>query len=308
MKNLWELSGKKNKLSELDEFVRKYKHQIDRGIKEELEKRLAEVTDISPQLVSVVLAMSELAAGGKRMRGLLTILGYELAGGKDEKEIVKAAVVMELFHLGLLIQDDVMDRDELRRGVKTIHVRYPDLHLGEAVANCAGDLTFGWGMEIISKLNIQSSKVVAAMSVWGKYFARVGYGQILDVMKVADQTTLLNILALKSGEYSCVLPLLMGATLGGAQAELLTKLTGYGMELGWVFQLRDDWLADFGESQKTGKPVGNDRREGKKTLATMYGREKLEEEIARHMKRARGEAGEEKMLLALVEWAGTREN
>ena len=308
MKNLWELSGKKNKLSELDEFVRKYKHQIDRGIKEELEKRLAEVKDISPQLVSVVLAMSELAAGGKRMRGLLTILGYELAGGKDEKEIVKAAVVMELFHLGLLIQDDVMDRDELRRGVKTIHVRYPDLHLGEAVANCAGDLTFGWGMEIISKLNIQSSKVVAAMSVWGKYFARVGYGQILDVMKVADQTTLLNILALKSGEYSCVLPLLMGATLGGAQAELLTKLTGYGMELGWVFQLRDDWLADFGESQKTGKPVGNDRREGKKTLAIMYGREKLEEEIARHMKRARGEAGEERMLLALVEWAGTREN
>ena len=308
MKNLWELSGKKNKLSELDEFVRKYKHQIDRGIKEELEKRLAEVKDISPQLVSVVLAMSELAAGGKRMRGLLTILGYELAGGKDEKEIVKAAVVMELFHLGLLIQDDVMDRDELRRGVKTIHVRYPDLHLGEAVANCAGDLTFGWGMEIISKLNIQSSKVVAAMSVWGKYFARVGYGQILDVMKVADQTTLLNILALKSGEYSCVLPLLMGATLGGAQAELLTKLTGYGMELGWVFQLRDDWLADFGESQKTGKPVGNDRREGKKTLATMYGREKLEEEIVWHTKRARVEAGEEKMLLALVEWAGTREN
>ena len=308
MKNLWELSGKKNKLSELDEFVRKYKHQIDRGIKEELEKRLAEVKDISPQLVSVVLAMSELAAGGKRMRGLLTILGYELAGGKDEKEIVKAAVVMELFHLGLLIQDDVMDRDELRRGVKTIHVRYPDLHLGEAVANCAGDLTFGWGMEIISKLNIQSSKVVAAMSVWGKYFARVGYGQILDVMKVADQTTLLNILALKSGEYSCVLPLLMGATLGGAQAELLDKLTRYGMELGWVFQLRDDWLADFGESQKTGKPVGNDRREGKKTLATMYGREKLEEEIVWHTKRARVEAGEEKMLLALVEWAGTREN
>ena len=228
--------------------------------------------------------------------------------GKDEKEIVKAAVVMELFHLGLLIQDDVMDRDELRRGVKTIHVRYPDLHLGEAVANCVGDLTFGWGMEIISKLNIQSSKVVAAMSVWGKYFARVGYGQILDVMKVADQTTLLNILALKSGEYSCVLPLLMGATLGGAQAELLDKLTRYGMELGWVFQLRDDWLADFGESQKTGKPVGNDRREGKKTLATMYGREKLEEEIVWHTKRARVEAGEEKMLLALVEWAGTREN
>jgi len=295
-------------LSELEKYFDKFKPQIDRGIREELEKRLAEVTDISPQLVSVVSAMSELAEGGKRMRGLLTILGYELAGGKDEKEIVKAAVVMELFHLGLLIQDDVMDRDELRRGVKTIHARYPDLHLGEAVANCVGDLTFGWGMEKLSGLAMSAKDINQAMSVWGKYFARVGYGQILDVMKVADQNTLLNILALKSGEYSCVLPLLMGATLGGAQAELLTKLTGYGMELGWVFQLRDDWLADFGESQKTGKPVGNDRREGKKTLATMYGREKLEEEIVWHTKRARVEAGEEKMLLALVEWAGTREN
>ncbi len=293
----------------LNLLIQQNKPLIDREIEQELENRLVEAEEISPEIVKVIAAMKELSVGGKRLRGLLTILGYQLAGGKINDEVVKAAVVMELFHLGLLIQDDVMDRDGLRRGVKTIHARYADAHLGESLAICAGDLTFGWGMEILSNLQspITNNQKVEAIGVWGKYFARVGYGQMLDVSKVADEATLLSILNLKSGEYTCVLPLLFGATLGGASETLRKELIKYGMELGWVFQLRDDYLAEYGDSAKTGKPVGNDSREGKKTLATMYGRERLEAEIKGHWEEGKKYANNE-IMQELLAWVATRYN
>ena len=296
----------------LNDLVGQYKPLIDAEIEAELGWRLAEVKDISPELEKVVTAMRELSHGGKRMRGLLTILGYQIAGGskEGESEIVKAAVIMELFHLGLLVHDDIMDRDDLRRGVVTVHARHGDRHTGEALAICAGDLTFGWGMEILSKLKSQilkSSQIIAAMGVWGKYFSRVGYGQMLDVLQVADEASLLQILALKSGEYSCVLPLLFGATLGGAKPELIKNLTEYGMELGWVFQLRDDYLAEWGDSSKTGKPVGNDAREGKHSFALMYGKEKLEAEILRHAELAK-DATDDATLCEIVDWMASRQN
>lgn len=291
----------------LSNFVGKYKERVDQGITEELEKRLQEVKGISPHLVPVLQAMQELSVGGKRLRAMLTILGYELAGKKVDDEVIKAAVVMEIFHLGLLIQDDVMDRDNLRRGIATIHSRYDDRHIGEAVAMCAGDLTFGWGMEIVANLKLLSEQVNKAFALWGKYFVRVGYGQVLDVLKVADEASLLQILALKSGEYSCVLPLVFGATLGGAKQELINQLTEYGMELGWVFQLRDDYLAEWGESVKTGKPVGGDRREGKHSFALIYGKEKLIDAIGQHTKMAK-EKIDNAMLHEIVDWVANREN
>jgi geranylgeranyl diphosphate synthase, type I len=299
----------------LQDFVNQHKPMIDDELASELTRRIDEVTSISPHLTSVVQAMQELSVGGKRLRGLLTILGYRLSGQEVTHEIIRAAVVMELFHLGLLMQDDVMDRDSLRRGVTTIHARYDDLHLGEAMAVLAGDFTFGWGMEMLCRESVVISDQarVAAMSVWGKYFTRVGYGQALDVMKVADEESLIQILALKSGEYSCVLPLVFGATFGGAKTELIEALTKYGMELGWVFQLRDDYLAEWGVSSKTGKPVGNDSREGKHSFALMYGRDRLEKEIVSHASLAkaavRGDIREgEDILNEIVDWVAKREN
>jgi len=292
----------------LVDFLSKYKERVDKGIAEELERRLQEVKEISPHLVPVLEAMKELSVGGKRLRGMLTILGYEISGKQVNDEVIKAAVMMEIFHLGLLIQDDFMDRDTLRRGVKTILARYDDPHTADFVSMLAGDYTFGWGIELISNLKFSNSQIVGAMKVWGRYFTRVGYGQTLDGLAVADETTILQILELKSGEYSCVLPLLLGATLGGAKPEIIEKLKLYGMELGWVFQLRDDWLGEYGDESKTGKPVGNDSREGKHTFATVYGKSKTEEAIKLHMEKGSGLAMDNKILESLVEWMGTREN
>lgn len=290
------------------DFLGKYKERVDKGIEEELARRLEEVRAISPHLVPILEAMKELSLGGKRLRAMLTILGYELSRKPVNDEVVKASVMMEIFHLGLLIQDDFMDRDVKRRGVATIITRYDDRHVGNFVSMLAGDYTFGWGIENLSSLKLQPEIVNNAMKVWGKYFTRVGYGQTLDGLAIADEKTILQILELKSGEYSCVLPLLLGATLGGANESLIKSLEEYGMELGWVFQLRDDWLAEYGDSTKTGKPVGNDSREGKKTYATMYGKDKTEEAIKEHMVKGMKAALGNEVLVGLIEWMGSREN
>jgi geranylgeranyl diphosphate synthase type I len=294
----------------LQDFIGKYKELVDREIAEELERRLLEVKSISPHLVKIVEAMKELSVGGKRMRAMLTILGYEIGSEKGEvkSEIIKAAAMMEIFHLGLLIQDDFMDNDTLRRGVKTMLARYDDRHTANFVSMLAGDYTFGWGIEIISNLKFSNSQIVAAMKVWGRYFTRVGYGQTLDGLAIADEATIQQILEMKSGEYSCVLPLLLGATLGGAKPEMIDNLTKYGMELGYVFQLRDDWLGEYGDSEKTGKPVGNDSREGKHTYATMNGKDKTEAAIIEHMEIAKGFTNSHEILEALIEWMGARES
>jgi len=290
----------------LQDFVGRYKEKVDLGIARELEWRLEEVKEISPYLTPIVTAMKELSVGGKRLRAMLVILGYELSNNEVNDEVIKAAVVMEIFHLGLLIQDDFMDRDMVRRGVPTMIARYENKHVGNFISMLAGDYTFGWGIEILSSLRLETRRVNEALGVWGKYFTRVGYGQTLDGLDIADDETILKILSIKSGEYSCVLPLLLGATLGGADKRLLDILEKYGMELGWVFQLRDDWLGYDKDMAK----------KGKKTYATMYGKEKTEVAIQEHMSKGRslvsgisdlsGDA--RKVIMELVEWLGTRDN
>lgn len=292
-------------------FIAKHKSAIDDAIDLELGERKNEIANISPLLDPVISAMTELAAGGKRLRGLLVILGYQLSGGTLSEDIYKAAAVMELFHLGLLIQDDVMDRDKLRRGVKTIHSRYIDSHLGESIAVCAGDLPFGWGMEILAGLEIAPAKINNALKVWGKYFGRVGYGQILDVFGEQRGDTgakeILQVLMIKSGEYTCVLPLLLGAALAGGDAKTTENLRQYGMELGWVFQLRDDWLSEYGDSTITGKPTGNDAREGRKSYAVMYGKGATEAAIMEHLELGKKYANSDEVLNGLLNWIATRE-
>lgn len=299
----------------LEDYIVKYKQRVDREIENELKRRMDEVAKLSPHLIPILTAMKELSVGGKRLRAMLTILGYELSGQEVNDEVIKAAAMMELFHLGLLIQDDFMDKDTLRRGVKTMIARYDEKHVGNFVSMLAGDYTFGWGMELITKLQspITNNQKVQAIAVWGKYFTRVGYGQTLDGLAIADEKTILQILELKSGEYSCVLPMVLGATLGGSKPEMIEGLKKYGMELGWVFQLRDDWLGEYGDPDKTGKPVGNDSREGKHTYATMHGKEATEAAIKEHMNRAleivaglQGQALKDNLMRGLVEWMGTR--
>ncbi|OGK41695.1 hypothetical protein A2954_07505 [Candidatus Roizmanbacteria bacterium RIFCSPLOWO2_01_FULL_37_12] len=212
---------------------------------------------------------------GKKIRGALMVLGFEIAGGKKLEAIYDASLFIELMHSGLLIHDDVMDNTDLRRGHPSLHKQYSPEHLGKSMAINAGDLAFYLSWEKLMNSNFPTERLILAGKIYSEFLTRVIYGQILDIVpdnnKTISKTNILSKLRYKTAEYTGVFPLLVGAILGGMKDEKkLRLLKEYGLALGWAFQIQDDVLGLYGDKEKTGKPVGSDLKEGKKTLFVYY--------------------------------------
>ncbi len=213
--------------------------------------------------------------GGKRLRPVFCHWGYVAAGGDGEDAaIVDAGAAFELLQAFALLHDDVMDGSAVRRGAPTAHLAYGDRHrafgwrgevrrFGEGVAILLGDLAHVYA----DRLMPRSPPDVQV--VWDELRTELNAGQYLDLLGTArggvDHEAARRIARYKSGKYTIERPLHVGAALGGRLGELAAPLSAYGDPLGEAFQLRDDLLGAFGEQAATGKPVGDDLREGKPT-------------------------------------------
>ncbi len=210
--------------------------------------------------------------GGKRLRGALVLLGCEAAGGR-EPEALPASLGCELLHAYLLIHDDFMDRDELRRGGPTLHTslgRAHGEHLGASLALLLGSICQAWAHELLLSSPVPPERSLAALQLFEAAIEQVTVGQMLDLAaaKVGELpvSAVLEIERRKTGGYTFELPLRLGALLGGATAALDDALSRYARPLGVAFQIADDLLGTFGAPEVTGKPNGSDLREGKRTL------------------------------------------
>lgn len=211
-----------------------------------------------------------LATGGKMWRGSLLINTYEqLSGQKYSPEVLEAAAALELVGTALLIHDDIIDQDELRRGQETLHFQYQQLShsqkFGESMAICAGDLIFLMAFGLLSgELN----------SVFSQQLSRTILGEMQDVdfatKTEITQDEIFQLYVDKTASYTVSLPLMAGTVLADQNQELILQLKLLGQTLGLIFQIKDDGLGLFGDKQQTGKPVGADIREGKKTLYYYY--------------------------------------
>ncbi len=232
---------------------------------------------------TVVEKFLSIARGGKRLRGALFCLGYEVAGGHVTDKTLRASLAVELFHAGGLVQDDIVDRDVLRRGVPALHIQLQDLtgqndlkaHFGESLAIFFGDVAMFYAFQLLLQSKESAERIVTAMQSFTTYAIHTGFGQILDIANATNQNEnehdVLSVLRYKSAEYSGIMPLIVGANLAGcSDVSKLTALRRFGFLLGSTFQIQDDILGMFGESKKTGKPVGNDLREGKYTLLMLH--------------------------------------
>lgn len=254
-----------------------------------LDHVLSEMNDLPPLAHTTLGYIRDMSTKGKKIRGALVVLGYELAGGDDHAAIVDASIFMELFQDALLVHDDIMDHDRMRRGMPSMHVRFetygqeqkfssPQLpHYGESMAMCTGDILLNLAWDKLLTSTFPPEKILRASQVFARYFTRVGIGQMLDVtgalQKDVSETDIQTILTLKTAEYSCVLPLLVGAILGGLkETNKREVITQYAMGLGLVFQLHDDLLGSFGDTTETGKSTSSDIKEGKHTLLASYAR------------------------------------
>ena len=257
---------KKRLLDDLDEF---------------LAAKREDMAGLKPEGTDVLRRLAEFTRKGKMIRGGLVSLGSEMAGGRISRTSVRAGTAIELIQSGLLIHDDIMDRDARRRGAPSIHEQYALIadgpgraeaaHFGTSMAICAGEISIFLAFEALAGLPGPAKNAAAVQKLFAAEFGLVGLGQMRDIRagtssRPLEERDVLDIYRYKTARYSFSLPLAAGWMLAGGRAPVLPKLQRLGEDLGLVFQIKDDELGLFGSEKTLGKPVGSDIRQGKKTL------------------------------------------
>jgi heptaprenyl diphosphate synthase len=202
-----------------------------------------------------------IAAGGKRFRPLLVLLGSYFGPREAAEDVVKAAVVVELTHVASLYHDDVMDEARIRRGSPSANSRW-----GNTVAILVGDLLFARASDIVSDLGPEFVRLQA------RTFSRLVQGQIAETVGPSGADPLdhyLRVVADKTGSLIAT-SALFGSKISNAAPDLQRVMAEFGEQIGVVFQLSDD-IIDI-TSDATGKTPGTDLREGISTLPTLLAR------------------------------------
>jgi geranylgeranyl diphosphate synthase, type I len=251
---------------------------------------------VDPDLAAPIDALATfVTVGGKRLRPAFCHCAFVGAGGDpNDPLVVDAAAALELVHTFALIHDDVMDGSDTRRGADAVHRQFVMEHLrsrwrgeprrfGEGMAILVGDFAF-----VYADLMMRHAPA-EAVTIYDELRIELCVGQSLDLVgtarAVADPAAARRIATYKSGKYTVERPLHLGAALAGRLDEFAEPLSAIGLPLGEAFQLRDDVLGVFGDEEVTGKPVGDDLREGKLTPLVVIATE-----------RATGDAEDEALL------------
>jgi len=259
---------------------------------------------MGPELVPVHLMASQMLCGGKRMRPAFCVWGYVAAAGiptnEELKPLLSAAGSLDVLHVSALIHDDLMDSSDLRRGRPAAHRQFEALHanagwlgdsaaFGKAGAILLGDLLVMWSAQMLHGAGVEQSALERALPIVEAMRTEVTCGQYLDMVAQAhplrkrapaigslrptielalDDAS--RVVEYKAARYTVQRPCQMGAAIGGGDDELYFALGAYGSPLGRAFQFRDDLLGVFGDPKVTGKPAGDDLREGKRTVLVAH--------------------------------------
>lgn len=280
---------------------------------------------VSEETLPLLDAIESLSVGGKRLRALLAYWGYRGAGGHSlTPSIVKAGLAIELFQTAALIHDDIIDASDTRRGAPSVHRRFESMHtelgyktsaetFGISSAILAGDLCLSWSEMVFSSIPELTAQSEARF-IFDIMRTEVMAGQYLDIVgevvpeEEPEQALerALNVIRFKSAKYSCEHPLALGGALGqdlkhGQHSPLLDGYRAFALPLGEGFQLRDDVLGVFGEPEVTGKPAGDDLREGKRTVLTAFTAMKASPEERVFLEESLGAPGLEASTIARLQ-------
>jgi geranylgeranyl diphosphate synthase, type I len=299
--------------------------EVGAALAEFIGRQRQDLGRISADLLPCVDAIDDLLAGGKRLRAGFCYWGWRACGGPDGHEIFAAAAALELLHASALVHDDVMDASDTRRGQPSVHRRFAARHaasgwrgsaadFGAGAAILIGDLLLAWTDEMLRASGLAPDAVWRGLGELDAMRTEVFSGQFLDLVGQASGTSAvdsaLRVVTYKSAKYTVERPLHLGAELacatrpgtagqGRAPADPARDLAGrqasreaftqYGIPIGIAFQLRDDILGVFGDPARTGKPVIDDLREGKRTVMLAIARERADAEQAAVLDRSIGD-------------------
>ncbi|MFE5410319.1 polyprenyl synthetase family protein [Microbacterium sp. NPDC056569] len=261
------------------------------------------VAEAGAEAARFVSAAADAVTGGKRLRGRFCISGWRAVeeavapAGDAPGPVIAAAAALEVFHAAALVHDDLIDNSDTRRGRPSAHRALEAGHrgagwlgdadaFGRSAAILLGDLLVAWSDDLLEEGLAETSpdRAAAARSRFALMRREVTLGQFLDVAEESAFASepddrhaerALRVASFKSARYSVQQPLAIGAALAGADAAQAAALAAFGHPLGMAFQLRDDVLGVFGDEAATGKPSGDDLREGKRTVLIAYAREAL---------------------------------
>lgn len=270
------------------------------GVLAELDAAMARVADGargSADFAELTTALRPHAGAGKLVRPRLVELGWTAAAGTgvppaDRRQVDRLGAAFELLHTALLVHDDVIDRDALRRGRPTIHEEYrrrlsgrgvplgEDAHAGLAVAVIGGDVLLAEAFRLAVTCTDDAPRAVTVAAVVFDAATASAAGELEDVLlglarhtgDEPDPERILAMQRLNTAEYTVCAPLRAGALLAGADAEFAAGLGEAGADLGVAYQVVDDVLGVFGSPDQTGKSADGDLREGKATVLTAHGR------------------------------------
>jgi geranylgeranyl diphosphate synthase type I len=255
--------------------------RVDKALAEFLARRRDWLATVDEALLPIADAVEEFVlGGGKRLRPAFGYWGYRAASGVDSDRVVATLAALEFVQASALIHDDLMDRSDTRRGEPAVHRRFAARHraegwrgdpdaFGDSAAILLGDLCLVWSDEMLHAGGLPPQTLARARPVFDEMRTEVTVGQYLDVFAQATAHTSVELAGkvarYKAAKYTVERPLLLGAALADAPPPVRAGLSAYGLPLGEAFQLRDDVLGVFGDPAQTGKPAGDDLREGKRT-------------------------------------------
>lgn len=253
-----------------------------------LERKGSDGHAVMPWVPDLINRLKPYVGKGKLLRGSLLCFSYEMFAGSNPSSkaaAVRYGAALELLHSALLIHDDIMDQDDVRRGQPAIHAQYRHLaqaealpdstHFGNSMAICSGDMTLLFAFELLAAPELDSNLQAAMQQLFSRALSDVCAGQMQDLylgasVQMPPKRTIDRLMQTKTALYTVSLPLVGGATLAGQNAAVIKLLQIVGETAGIIFQIRDDELGIGGDAGQLGKPVGSDVAANKKTLPAYY--------------------------------------
>ena len=265
----------------------RFRGDVQREIEAALARQRRLLAPVGEETHRLVAALDRLLEGGKRFRAAFCYWGYKAAGGTHDEAAVRLSTSLEFFQAAALIHDDVMDDSAVRRGAPAAHVAFADEHrsagwegeperFGLSGAVLAGDLCLVTSDQVFAECGLPQHELGRARPCFDEMRSQLMGGQLLEFVisnrgwRDCSTTERLDlarrVVRFKSAKYSIEQPTLIGADAGGVSPTDRALLSTYGLALGEASQLRDDVLGVFGDPATTGKPAGDDLREGKRTV------------------------------------------
>lgn len=296
-----QISRKQAESVRLQEFaqyqlLRFRKNLLDPAMAAFFMKRKAQMKGFSKEAIEMIdQIQAYILRSGKRFRSGLIYYMY-LGLNKGHKDAaVKAAMAMEFLHGFLLIHDDIIDQDRLRRGKPSMHNTYELIfhkklngggvysnadgkHFGESMGIVAGDVLMSLCYEILAELDLKKDQHRQIIKIVNQTLTNVCIGQMIEVYHGlrgnVSKKEIYEVYNLKTAQYTMRCPIIMAAILAGAPRSVIRRFEGFSYDLGIAFQIQDDIIGMFGTERKIGKPVGSDIKEGKETLLIHVARKK----------------------------------